>query len=152
MCVRVHAVVALVLLEQLAELVHVPLVQRVQLLRPRLLVPLHPNRTPDCREGSSCHRKSHHCKWGWGLLAHGMDGFSVGDQAEGVLENAAGVEERQRDAHDALQLLLRPAQPRSPGVLHLVKHLVLPEGEGWHQMSSADGRSGLLINPPPEIS
>lgn len=78
-------------------------------------------------------------------LAHGVDGFSVGHQAKGVLEDAAGVEEGQGDAHDALQLLLRPAQPRSSGVSHLVKHFVLPKREGWNQMSSADSFSGFKV-------
>lgn len=67
-----------------------------------------------------------------------MDGSSVGHQAKGVLKNATGVEERQGNTHDALQLFLCPTQPGSSGVLHLVKHFILPEREGWHQMSSAD--------------
>lgn len=72
------------------------------------------------------------------VLAHSVDGSSVGHQAKGVLENATGVEERQGNTHDALQLLLCPAQPGSSGVLHLIEHFVLPEREDWHQVSSAD--------------
>lgn len=49
-CVLVHAVVAFVLLEQVAELVHVQLVQGIQFLGRRLPVPLHPNWPSDCRE------------------------------------------------------------------------------------------------------
>lgn len=79
------------------------------------------------------------------VLAHSVDGLSVGHQAEGVLEHAAGVEEGQGDAHDALQLLLPPAQPRSSGVFHLVKHFVLPKREGRNQMSSADSFSGCKV-------
>lgn len=67
-----------------------------------------------------------------------MDGSSIGHQAKGVLKDAPGVEERQGDTHDALQLFLCPAQPGSSGVLHLIEHFVLPEREDWHQMSSAD--------------
>lgn len=79
------------------------------------------------------------------VLAHSVDGSPVGHQAEGVLKNAAGVEERQGHAHDALQLLLSPAQPGSSGVLHLIEHLVLPEREGWHQVSSAE-RFGVAFS------
>lgn len=71
-------------------------------------------------------------------LAHRMDGFSVGHQAKGVLENAPGVEERQGNTHDALQLFLGPAQPGSSGVPHLIEHFILPEREDWHQVSSTD--------------
>lgn len=149
MCVRVHPIVAFVLLEQLAELVHVQLVQRVQVLRGRLLALLHPNRTSDCGEDTEA-REAPCVDQPPGrpekpLLAHGMDGFSVGHQAKGVLEDATGMEERHGDAHDALQLLLRPAQPRSSGVFHLVEDFVLPKREGWNQVSSADRFSELKV-------
>lgn len=67
-----------------------------------------------------------------------MDGSSVGHQAKGVLENAPGVEERQGNTHDALQLFLGPAQPGSSGVPHLIEHFILPEREDWHQVSSTE--------------
>lgn len=94
------------LLKQLAELLHIELVQPVQLLCCRLVILLHPNRTSNCGEGtdrcdalSVSHGGNRAVK---PLLAHSMDGSSVGHQTKGVLENATGVEERQGDAHDAL--------------------------------------------------
>lgn len=73
------------------------------------------------------------------LLTDCADGFSVRHEAEGVLENATRVEERQGDAHDALQPFLCPSEPGSSCVFHLVKHLILPKGEDWHQMSAEKG-------------
>lgn len=54
MCIFVHAVVALVFLKNVAELVHVQLVEGVELLGCWLFVPLHPNGSSNCKEVTRC--------------------------------------------------------------------------------------------------
>lgn len=52
------------------------------------------------------------------------------------------MEEGQRDTHDALQLVLNPAETGASRVPHLVKQLVLSKGEDWHQMGTTEGMGG----------
>lgn len=58
-CVFVHSIVLFVLVKQLAELVHVPLVQDIDVLHCRLLFLLHPDWLPHCQEGQ---RAGYHSK------------------------------------------------------------------------------------------
>lgn len=77
-------------------------------------------------------------------LTYGCDGFSVGHETKGILENPTCMEERQGNTHEALQTFLCPSKPGSSLVPHLIKHFVLPKGEDWHQMST--GRCFSKIN------
>jgi hypothetical protein len=52
------------------------------------------------------------------------------------------MEEGQRDTHDALQLVLNPAETGASRVPYLVKQLVLSKGEDWHQMGTTEGMGG----------
>lgn len=76
------------------------------------------------------------------LLTHSVDGLPVGHDTIAVLENSPCVEEGQRDTHDALQLVLNPAETGASRVLHLVKQLVLSKREDWHQMGTMEGMGG----------
>lgn len=49
-CVLVHSIVAFVLLKQIAEFIHVQLVEGIKFLTRWLLIPLHPNWPSNCRE------------------------------------------------------------------------------------------------------
>lgn len=51
MCVLVYSIVAFVLVKQIAKLLHVQLMERVQFLCCRLLVLLHTDRPPNWKEG-----------------------------------------------------------------------------------------------------
>lgn len=50
MCVLVHSIVAFVLLKQIAEFIHVQLVEGIKFLARWLLILLHPNWPSNCRE------------------------------------------------------------------------------------------------------
>jgi len=52
-------------------------------------------------------------------------------------------EEGQGDAHHPLKLLLNGPEPGSSLVPHLVKHLVLPEGEDGHEVSAKNRKMAV---------
>ena len=80
----------------------------------------------------------------YSVLTYCIDGFSVGYETKGVLENSTCMEERQGDTHDALQPLLYPSEPASSFVSHLIVHFILPEGIHWNQMSTE--KNYMLFN------
>lgn len=51
------------------------------------------------------------------------------------------MEERKGDAHDLLEKMLNPPQVGAPGVLHLIKEIVLPKGKGRDQGGSAGSQN-----------
>lgn len=83
-------------------------------------------------------------------LTHGGDGLAVGQETEAVLEDAAAMEERKGDTHDLLQPVLDPAQPGAGTVLNLVKDLILPEGEDWHQSCPGETQARIRVQGPTE--
>ena len=70
------------------------------------------------------------------ILTDGGDGSSVGHEAEGVVEDAAAVEEWRREAHALGELRLKRAQTRAGRVVDLVVEVVLAEGKGGNQRSA----------------
>lgn len=58
-CVLVYSIVHFVLLKQIAEFVHVQLVEGIKLLSCWPLVPLHPDWPANCREVKRCRRTTH---------------------------------------------------------------------------------------------
>ena len=61
------------------------------------------------------------------LRTYSVDGIAEGDETERVVEDAAAVEDGRREAHQALEPLLKAAQPRTLGVVRLTEEIVFPK-------------------------
>ena len=83
---------------------------------------------------------------------NGVYRLSVRHEPVVVLEHSAGMEQRQSYSHDALQPLLPVSQWGAGWVGHLVKQLVLTEGEHRDQLGPEDTHTHnhkLTRNPDP---
>jgi len=65
-----------------------------------------------------------------------VDAMSAWQQAHVVVEDAAALDERERDADEAVEPVLHATKARALGIRDLVEDLVLAEREHWHHRAA----------------
>ena len=57
----------------------------------------------------------------------------AGHKTKAELEDSTAIEERDGASSALVKSVLKPPQPGTGRVLNLVKYVILPKGEDWHQ-------------------